>query len=352
MKKSEIRRDKVLKNLVEEYIESVEPVSSKLICEKYVKDISPATIRIDLNKLENENYLYQQHTSGGRIPTIKGYRKYIKMLSSEIAKTKYENLDVLRGILVKYYDDTPLALHYIMRYLAKETDQLSFVAEPEVSYGYLSKLDVFKISEKKLLFVVSLDSGIDKTVILNCDYGINQTQLRTIVKYVNEELMGRRIYDIQNRYLNEIASKISEENKILRSFMEELQKALIEISKYYIHFDGNISFLELPEFDKRTMILKFLGFMQRQDHLVSLMQKCQSGRPYYYLLGEDLGEPDLSNYALLFAKYKIFGVPGYLGVLGPSRMDYRRNIPLLRDFAKVITNSTNKGLVVSKNGKK
>lgn len=352
MKKNEIRREKVLKNLVDEYISSVEPVSSKLICDKYVKNISPATIRIDLNNLENDNYLYQQHTSGGRIPTIKGYRKYIKMLSSEIDDVSYENADVLRNILIKYYDDTPLALHYIMRYLAKETDQLSFVAEPEVSYGYLSKLDVFKISKNKLLFVVSLDSGIDKTVILNCDYGINQTQLRTIVRYVNEELVGRRIYDIQHRYLNEIASKISEENKILKSFMEELQKALIEISKYYIHFDGNISFLEQPEFDERTMILRFLGFMQRQDHLVGLMQKCKGDRPYYYIMGEDLGEPELANYSLLFAKYKIFGVPGYLGVLGPSRMNYRRNIPLIRDYAKIITNTTNKGLVVSKNGRK
>ena len=78
MKKNEIRRQKVLVCLIDEYIKNCEPVSSKLICENYIKDASPATIRIDLNKLEKDNFIYQQHTSSGRIPTIKGYREYIR----------------------------------------------------------------------------------------------------------------------------------------------------------------------------------------------------------------------------------------------------------------------------------
>ena len=71
MKKNEIRQEKVLTYLVDEYIQTSEPVSSKLICEKYVQSASPATIRIDLNKLEKDNMIYQPHTSAGRIPTIK-----------------------------------------------------------------------------------------------------------------------------------------------------------------------------------------------------------------------------------------------------------------------------------------
>ena len=140
MKKNEIRQRKVLSYLVEDYINSMEPVSSKLICEKYISDVSPATIRIDLNKLEKENMIFQPHTSAGRIPTILGYRRYLEMLDPILKTAEYEKADILRNILIKYYKDTPLALHYIMQFLASETDQLSFVAEPEVSYGYLDKL--------------------------------------------------------------------------------------------------------------------------------------------------------------------------------------------------------------------
>jgi heat-inducible transcriptional repressor len=349
MKKNEIRQEKVLTHLVDEYIQTSEPVSSKLICEKYVQSASPATIRIDLNKLEKDNMIYQPHTSAGRIPTIKGYRTYVNKITHQIANVKYDKSELLRGILVKYYKDTPLALHYIMQLLARETDQLSFVAEPEISYGHLEKLDVFKISENKLLFVVSLDSGLDKTVILKCDQTLTEQQLRALVRYMNDELVGLQIYDIQNKILDEIAEKITEENTILKLFIQELQNALSEISNYFIHFDGNISFLEQPEFNEKSSILTFLGFIQRQDHLINLMQKSKEEKQWQVLMGEDLGQPELTSYSLIFAKYEIFGIPGYLGVLGPVRMDYNKNIPIIRDIAQTITNTTKKGMVVPKN---
>jgi len=349
MKKNEIRQAKVLCHLVEEFIEMKEPVSSGLISEKYVKDASPATIRIDLNKLEKNNLIFQPHTSAGRVPTIQGYRHYIDQLSDQFKNLKFTKSSILRDILIKHYKDIPLALHFIMQLLAQETDQLSFVAEPEVSYGYLDKLDVFKISPDKLLFVVSLDSGLDKTVIVKCDYQLTEQQLKALVRYVNDEFIGYRIYDIQNRYLNETSEKVTEENRLLRIFLDEMRSAFTEISNYFIHFDGNISFLEQPEFDEKSSILTFLGFIQRQDYLVNLMQKYDSHELFHVLMGEDLGQSELHNYSMIFSRYEIFGIPGYLGVVGPTRMNYKKYIPIIRDIAKIITNTTKKGVVVPRN---
>lgn len=350
MKKTEIRQNKVLNALIEEYIHNAETVSSKLIVENYVPNASPATIRIDLNKLEKERYIIQPHTSAGRIPTIKGFRRYIEHVSDELENVAYDKAELLRELLIKHYKNTPLALHYIMQMLAKETDQLSFVAEPEVSYGYLEKLDVFKIAEDKLLFVVSLDSGIDKTVILKCDNGITPLQLKAIVRYANEEFVGHRIYDIQNKYLDETFDKLEPENKILRNFFDELQNAFTEISSYFIHFDGSIAFLEQPEFNDKSAILSFLGFIQRQDQLVKTMQEYDYNKEYNIVMGEDFGDPQLAGYALVYSRYEIFGIPGYLGVLGPVRMDYKQIIPIVREFSKIITETTKKGMVVPKHG--
>lgn len=347
MKKNEIRREQVLKYVVEEYVNSCEPISSKLICEEYLDNISPATIRIDLNKLEKANLIYQPHTSAGRIPTIQGYRAYIEKKQRDISQARFSRADILRDILIKYYKDTPLALHYVMQLLATETDQLSFVAEPEVSYGYLEKLEVFKISDNKLLFVVSLDSGLDKTVILKCDHNISSHQLKAIVRYINDTLAGQRIFDIQNTVLDELAEKITEENIILKQFLEELQNAFSEISNYYIHFDGNISFLEQPEFNEKKSILAFLNFMQRQDYLINLMQEKEKSS-WNIIMGEDFAQAELTNYSMIFAKYEIFGIPGYLGVLGPIRMNYEKNISIIRDVANIITETTKKGMVVPK----
>ena len=117
---------------MDEYILSCEPVSSRILNEKYLQKVSSATLRLDLLKLEKMNLISQPHTSSGRVPTIKGYREYLKLIEPDIEKTRYEGMDLLRELLVRNYKDTPRALHYIMENLAKETDKLSFVAEPEV----------------------------------------------------------------------------------------------------------------------------------------------------------------------------------------------------------------------------
>ncbi len=344
MKKNQLRLNETLKALVDEYIMSCEPVSSRILNEKYMRNVSSATLRLDLLKLEKMNLISQPHTSAGRIPTIKGYREYLRLIEPEIEKIRYEGMDLLREILVHNYKDTPRALYYIMENLAKETDQLSFVAEPEVSSGYLAKLDVFSIGENKLIFVMSLDSGLDKTVILKCDNELTEAQLKKLVRYLNDELAGLQIYDIANRVLVEMQENA--DNGMISWFLAELHKAFMEISDFFIHYDGSINFLEQKEFNDKENILKFMSLLQRQDFLLNTMRKHQSDKEVNIVLGEDLAKGSWLDFALIYAKYEVFGIPGYLGVLAPVRTEYRKLIPLIRDVANTITNTTRRGMVV------
>ena len=344
MKKNQLRLNETLKALVDEYIICCEPVSSRILNEKYLCNVSSATLRLDLLKLEKVNLISQPHTSAGRVPTIKGYREYLRLIEPEIEKIRYEGMDFLREILVRNYKDTPRALYYIMENLAKETDQLSFVAEPEVSSGYLAKLDVFSIGENKLIFVMSLDSGLDKTVILKCENELTELQLKKLVRYLNDELAGLQIYDIANRVLVEMQENA--DDGMISWFLAELHKAFMEISDFFIHYDGSINFLEQKEFDDKENILKFMGLLQSQDFLLNTMRKHQSEKEVNIVLGEDFAKSTWLDFALIFAKYEVFGIPGYLGVLAPVRTEYRKLIPLIRDVAKTITNTTRRGMIV------
>lgn len=346
MKKNEIRLHETLSALVDEYIISCEPVSSRLLNEKYLKDVSSATLRLDLLKLEQMNLISQPHTSAGRVPTISGYRGFLKHIEAEHENVSYPRMDILRDLLIHNYKDTPRALHYIMQILAKETDQLSFVAEPEVSSGYLAKLDVFSIGERKFLFVMSLDSGLDKTVILKCDSDLSEQQLRKLVRYLNDELVGLQVYDIANRVLVEMKENV--ENSLVRQFLLELHKAFIEISDFFIHYDGSIKFLEQPEFNTKENILKFMSLIQRQDYLLNTMRNFDSDQAVNIVMGEDFGTNEWLDFAIIYGKYEVFGIPGYLGVLAPIRTDYRKLIPLIRDVTTTITNTTRKGMIVTK----
>ncbi|MEA1973880.1 MAG: heat-inducible transcription repressor HrcA, partial [Candidatus Cloacimonadota bacterium] len=120
-----------------------------------------------------------------------------------------------------------------------------------------------------------------------------------------------------------------------------------EISTYFLHFDGNINFLEQPEFEEKKTILSFLSLTQRQDKLSKLMQiKGTNKDNYNIILGDEFNNPELSKFVLIYAKYYVFGIPGYLGVLSPVRMNYRKAIPIIRDIANTITSTTKKGMVV------
>ena len=354
MKNAELRENKVLKSLVDEYIKAKTPISSKTICEGDDQKVSTATIRNELLKLEQRGLIFQPHTSAGRIPTIPGYREYLKIMSKEIEKTNYEKTDFLKSLLINNYRDIPLSLHYIKQLLAKETDLLTFVAEPEISYDTLQKLDVFKITNDKLLFVISLASGMDKTVVIKPDFEISEQQLKVAVRYINDELGSMRIYDIQNKYIEEMSEKWVKENKLLTLFMKEFYYALFEMNNYFIHFDSNIEFLEQPEFDTKNIIMLFLNLMQRQDMLVNIMHKYwgqESGvknQDWRVILGEEFGNPEWADFGLIYSKYEIFDIPGYLGVIGPSRMDYKNLIPKVRDIAKIITETTKQGMMVVK----
>ncbi len=348
MKKNEIRLNTTLKNLIEEYLIENEPISSRIIYEKYMSNVSPATLRIDLNKLEQRGYIWQPHTSAGRTPTVKGFRKYIELIRDELDQHQYPRLSALRELLISNYKNTPLGLHYIMQILAQESDQLSFVAEPEISTGFLSNLEVFNIGGNKLLFVVSLDSGMDKTVILHCDYDINDAQLKKLVKYVRDEYIGLRIYDIINKHLSTVTEEDSESPSLLTLFLTEMHKALVEISGYYIHFDGNMSFIEQPEFDNKENIMKFFNIIQRQDLLINTMQENDNGQAFNVLMGDELNDGLWHDFVLIYAKYELFDIPGYLGIVSPLRNNYKKNIAMIRDIAKTITETTRKGRIVPK----
>jgi heat-inducible transcriptional repressor len=346
MTKIQRRLRQALTAVIDEFILCMEPVSSRMLNEKYLTDVSSATLRLDLMKLEERGFISQPHTSAGRVPTIKGYREYINLIAPQIESTTFERMDLLRELLVRYYKDTPRALHVILQLLARETEQLCFVAEPEVSSGYLANLEVFPIGNGKFIFVMSLDSGLDKTMVMRFDHEITDAQLRRLVRYLNDELVGLRVYDIANKVLVEMREEMHKDNFLVNMFLKELHKAFIQISDFYINFDGSISFLEQPEFDDKRNILSFMNLVQRQDLLLKMMRDCDTGENVTVLIGEDMGQPQWQDFCLIYGRYEVFGIPGYLGVVAPLRTNYRKLIPLIREMCFTITDTTKRGMMI------
>lgn len=137
------------------------------------------------------------------------------------------------------------------------------------------------------------------------------------------------------------------DSDLLSNFLVELHKAFIEISDFFIHYDGSVNFLEQPEFDSKEAILNFMHLIQRQDALLNSMRNNDENK-VNILMGEDFTDPKWQGFAMIYGKYEVFGIPGYLGVVTPLRTEYRKLIPLIRDVTDTITQTTKKGMVVPK----
>ncbi|MDZ4181567.1 MAG: heat-inducible transcription repressor HrcA, partial [Candidatus Cloacimonadaceae bacterium] len=157
-----------------------------------------------------------------------------------------------------------------------------------------------------------------------------------------------RVYDIANKVLVEMRENLHADNNLVSMFLRELHKAFIEISDFFIHFDGSIKFLEQPEFDSKENILRVMNLIQRQDYLLNLMRLREGDKPVSVLMGEDFAEGNGTNFCLIYGRYEVFGIPGYLGVVAPLRTDYRKLIPLVRDITQTITQTTRRGMMVPK----
>ena len=123
--------------------------------------------------------------------------------------------------------------------------------------------------------------------------------------YLNEELSGECIYDIANRILLDMQEDMYQDNVLVSTFLKQLHKAFIEISDFYIHYDGSISFLEQPEFDSKENLLTFMSMIQRQDILINLMRSSDDGKGVKVLMGEDFNIPEWSNFSLIYGRYEV-----------------------------------------------
>ncbi|RLC47888.1 MAG: heat-inducible transcription repressor HrcA [Candidatus Cloacimonadota bacterium] len=343
------RQKSILKAIILEYLKTAKPVGSKVLQEHYNLSVSSATVRNEMANLTNMGYITQPHISAGRVPTEEGYRFYITELINYEDNIPEEKIRWMQRVLAQNYQSIDKMLKSLMRFLTNISGQVSIIAEPELSYGIIKNINIFKIAENKLLFVVSLESGLDKTVIIDCKYQVTDAQLQAIIRYLHKNFTGKQIYQIEHYYLSQfeysnVKSK-NIDNTLLYKLLGVLYKALSKVTDYKIYYDSNIKFLEQPEFSSKDEILNFLRILQDKDSIIKIFHS-HFDDDYSVIVGDEIGHKGFSNLSFVFAKYSILNIPGFIGILGPKRMNYMDNIPMVCFASKMITDMTNKGVVI------
>lgn len=327
----ENRKKKILQAIIEEYINTAEPVSSGSIAEKYELNLSSATIRNEMANLEKVGYIEKTHTSSGRIPSEKGYRLYVDELINDknisLSEIKYIQSKLMARIN-EIEDLTKIATTTI----SEITHYTTLAIGPKTQMQNIQEIKFVSLGSNILMAVILTDTGIIKESIIKFNQNINEEQVETLNFIFNNKLKGKPLEAIDKPLEEYIFSQMNYSLEIIKIIINQLNKAINEEEKIYLE-GANKSF-DLPEFKSLEVAKNFINVIDQKDIVTDLLNTGFANDINVYIGNENENEK-LKDFSIVTFKHKYKNKElGTIGIIGPTRMDYSKVISVMKYISK------------------
>ncbi len=331
------RQQEILKVIVEEYVKTAEPVGSKSICDRL--NCSSATVRNEMSVLEREGYLDKTHSSSGRVPLEKGYRYYVEKLLQEdekvFEKKAYELVDTIFANSIVARED---AIKKACSLLSELTNYTTLVLGPDSGEQKVSRIELINLHESNYLMLIVTDKGHCETKNVSFkEDEVNIEELKKVMDIMNDvlvgtpltEVFGKLNYIMDNHLIQEF---LAYRDSIINNFLEAFMK--FAETNYYV--TGSSNMLVQPEFQDQNKLKKLIDVLEQKE-LVRIIKDSPTDA-LSIKIGSETGLDAMDNATIISVPYENEkGEKGNLALVGPSRMDYKRVIPLLEYIAKDIS---------------
>jgi heat-inducible transcriptional repressor len=330
------RERDILRHVVYNFIQTAVPVGSRYISRHFESQLSPATIRNVMADLEDLGYLSHPHTSAGRVPTDLGYRYYIDFLMEMQKLTEREKVEIEQQLATMADHDS--LLRETSKLLGKISKQLSVVSSPHISSGVFEKLELIPIASSKLLVVISIRSGLVKTLMLEVGVEIKREYLEHISRVLNERLSGLTLREIRDTFIERTRDVQDERTGLIRLFIDSVDQLFDDMKdRDKVHISGTQNIIEQPEFIDPRNFRSIIELIENDDIIVHLLEKHEElDKNFVITIGEENKDSKAKEYSVVSATYDLEGITGRVGIIGPTRMDYGKLIPLVDHVAKLI----------------
>ena len=345
------REDLVLKMVVEEYLNSSEPVSSRFVANNM--NLSSATIRNIMSDLEGMSYISAPHISAGRLPTDEGFRYYVdNFINLESDETVRDSIrPVLESLLNLEDKSANNLLKSATKRLSELTNSTCFVAAPKLQDMELDSIKFMQLQGNSVLAVIVTKAGYIHNTIFNVDQRISKDLLDKVADFLNENFVDRSILDIRNDLENEIEGS----KKVLNELANALQSIRQGLSSTDVYdgdddtviISGRENIFSQPEFNDPEKLSAFFTSLAQRYITKHIIDQCIHGDGAQIFIGSEVAEgfsgseglaSFLDEYGVIVKSYGKNGRNlGFLGVVGPKRMDYAGIVPILNCAADLIT---------------
>lgn len=329
------RESLILNCLVESYVTNAKPVGSRYLAKKYDLGISPATIRNVMNDLEDLGYLGQPHISAGRIPTDKGYRFYVDSLMMIKSLAKRER-SLIEENLLRVSVDVADILASASQVLAKISAQLGVVLGPRFYQGVFEKMELVSVSGSRILAVISIKSGLVKTIMMEIETEVSSEQLHEAAQIINERLSGLSLKEVKETIDERLAEVTTRNDRLIRLIVESSDKLFNFENHKELHLGGTHNIVANPEFLDQGYATRILQLLESKQSILHLLSDKQAEEVSISIGGEN-HEDGFAGFSVITTRYNVGDITGTLGVVGPTRMHYAKIVPLVDFMGKMLT---------------
>ena len=330
------RAKKVLHAVVSEYLASGDAVGSHTIARRYGVEVSPATVRNVMSDLEEMGLLRHTHTSAGRIPTDRGLRYYVDTLL-RVRSLSLNEKEEIRERVGPVASDPQEVMPRVSR-LLRELSRLAVVVQtPRPESDSVSHIEFVRLRDNQLLAVIATSSGQIQNKLVPLDFPLSPGDLERINNYLNSLVAGLTLDQVRTRIVQEIETERAASDQVLARGLELAVAAVpADTAGGEILVDGQSNLLAATEdLDRAKRVLRTL---EEKDVIVRLLDRTLSAPGICVFIGNEANLADLTDISVVAATYGGEDRPlGTIGVIGPSRMNYSKVIPLVDFTAEVIT---------------
>ncbi len=338
------REKSILRYVIHQYILTANPVGSRKISKKYDVGFSPATIRNVMADLEDFGMLGHPHTSAGRVPTDLGYRFYVDSLMG-VPKLPITEKRAAETLINSSRHDTNDLIKATSTILSDITNQLACITYPQVSNSVLEKIQIIKLSTSKILVIVTVLSGLVKTITLELRANFGQSDIENIQRILNQRLSGLKFSEIRETIVERFQNIYATQYKpIIRVFLESADKLFTDkTDNNKSVVTGTKNILSHPEFEELENFQGIIELVEDRDIIVHLMNDSisENSKIINVKIGSENMEEKFTSYSLVTKEYNVGEAVGSVGIIGPKRMEYSRVIATVEHVAKLLTQNLN-----------
>ena len=328
----------ILQAIIIQYIYTGEPVGSSMLNKKYILELSPATIRNIMSEMEEMGYLMQPHASAGRIPTDKGFRFYV----DSILKVKELSPETREKIKTRCqpFQEIEKVMCNTSSILSSLSDWMGVVLAPRFESVFIKHIEFIKLGKGRVMMLLVSNSGIVQNRIIEIEEELKQHDFERMSGYLNSIAKGLT--------LRKLKAKILYEMKREKILYDQLLAKALKLSKIAldknentdnVYVEGKTNIFDQPEFveDAEKMKLLFRTF-EEKSILVKLLDKTTHAQGVQIFIGSENGLNEIKECSIVTAPYGSHGnIFGTLGVIGPTRMNYSKVIPLVNYTASLLS---------------